>query len=91
MKIFRYILGLVMLVGATVSLSAAETADGLLKKATSAINGAGGLTATFTLDYGQQKISGTLKASGKKFSLQRSSSSTWFDGKNMWTYNVRNN
>lgn len=67
--------------------ASAQTADGMLKKAAAAINGAGGLTASFTLDYGQQKMTGTLKASGRKFALQTSSTSTWYDGKSMWTYN----
>ena len=77
MKIIRYILGFMMAVGITLSMSAAETADGMLKKAAAAINGAGGLTASFTLDYGQQKMTGTLKASGRKFALQTSTASTW--------------
>ena len=80
-----------MAVGITLSMSAAETADGMLKKAAAAINGAGGLTASFTLDYGQQKMTGTLKASGRKFALQTSTASTWYDGKNMWTYNAGSN
>ena len=63
----------------------------MLKKAAAGINGAEGLTASFTLDYGTQKVSGTLKASGKKFALQTSSTSTWYDGKRMWTFNARNN
>lgn len=73
------------------SVSAAETADALLRKSAAAINGAGGLSASFTLDYGQQKITGTLKSSGSKFALMTSSTSTWYDGKSMWTYNARNN
>lgn len=83
------ILGLVFL-GVTTSATAAETADGMLRKAASAINGSAGLTASFTLDYGSQKVSGTMKAAGKKFALQTSSTSTWYDGKNMWTYNAKN-
>ena len=83
---------MVLLAVMAVSFSAAaETADGMLRKAASAINGAGGLSASFVLDYGQQKLSGTLKASGKKFTVQTPSTSTWYDGKNMWTYNSRNN
>ncbi|MDE6740945.1 MAG: outer-membrane lipoprotein carrier protein LolA [Muribaculaceae bacterium] len=89
-KYLRYILIGIMAFGIAFSM-AAETADGILKKAATSINGAGGLTASFTLDYGQQKISGSLKASGKKFALQTPSSSTWYDGKNMWTYNPKNN
>lgn len=89
-KILRYILGLVVILGFSVSANGAETADGMLKKAASGVNGSSGLTASFTLDYGSQKVSGTIKASGRKFALQTSSSSTWYDGKTMWTYNVRN-
>lgn len=71
--------------------ASAETADAMLRKAAAAVNGAGGLTASFTLDYGQQKVAGTLKASGQKFTLQTPNSSTWYDGKSMWTYNAKNN
>ncbi len=90
-RYFRYILGLVMVFGVALSLSAAETADGMLRRAAKAINEADGLTASFSLDYGQQKVSGTLKASGKKFVLQTASNSTWYDGKSMWTHNSKNN
>ncbi|MDE7420312.1 MAG: outer-membrane lipoprotein carrier protein LolA [Muribaculaceae bacterium] len=83
------ILGVVML-GAAMSATAAETADGLLKKAAAGINGSSGLTASFTLDYGTKKVSGTIKAAGNKFALQTSSTSTWYDGKSMWTYNANN-
>lgn len=90
-KFLRYILIVFIVGGLSFGASAAETAEGMLKKAAAAINGAGGLTASFTLDYGQQRITGTLKAAGKKFAIQTSSSSTWYDGKNMWTYNPKNN
>lgn len=90
-RYLRYILVFISAIGLTMTGHAAETADGMLKKAAAAVNGAGGLTASFTLDYGQQKVSGTLKASGKKFVLLTSTTSTWYDGKNMWTYNSRNN
>lgn len=83
------ILGVVIW-GVAFSAAAAETADGMLRKAATRINGSSGLTASFTLDYGNQKVSGTMKAAGKKFALQTSSTSTWYDGKNMWTYNAKN-
>lgn len=89
-KYLRYIVMGVMVLAMAFG-AAAETADGILRKAATAINGAGGLTAAFTLDYGQQKLSGTLKTSGKKFALQTPSTSTWYDGKSMWTYNQKNN
>ena len=90
MKILKYFIALLTVMAVSLSASA-ETADGMLRKAASFINGAGGLSASFVLDYGQQKLSGTLKASGKRFTVQTSSTSTWYDGKNMWTYNSRNN
>ncbi|MDE6549016.1 MAG: outer-membrane lipoprotein carrier protein LolA [Muribaculaceae bacterium] len=90
MRHFRYILSLILIFSLSGTISAAETADGMLKKAAASINGSSGLTASFTLDYGSQKISGTMKASGKKFSLQTSSTSTWYDGNSMWTYNTKN-
>ena len=88
---FKYMMTLFAVLGIVLTGQASETADGMLRKAAAAVNGAGGISASFTLDYGQQKLSGTLKASGKKFTVQTSSSSTWYDGKSMWTYNQRNN
>ncbi|MDE5849972.1 MAG: outer-membrane lipoprotein carrier protein LolA [Muribaculaceae bacterium] len=90
-KILRYIVIAVIALGTAINAEAAETADAILKKSAKAINEAGGLTASFTLDYGTQKVTGTLKASGRKFTLQTASNSTWYDGKSMWTYNSRNN
>ena len=90
-NILKYFMALVAMMLLIPAASAAETADGMLKKAASAINGAGGLSASFTLDYGKEKVAGTLKSSGRKFVIQTSSTSTWYDGKNMWVYNARNN
>lgn len=70
---------------------AAETADAVMKKAAAKINGAAGITASFTLVSDGHKVSGTLKSAGKKFAIQTSSSSTWYDGKSMWTYNAGSN
>lgn len=82
---------LLTLMFSTASLSGAETADQILKKVSSAINNANGLSASFNIDYGTQRLTGTLKTSGKMFVLQTSSSSTWYNGKNMWTFNAKNN
>lgn len=89
-KLIIYLVSVLTVLGMSMTGSA-QTADVVLKKAATAINGAKGLTASFTIDYGQQKLSGTLKASGKKFALQTPSSSTWYDGKSMWTYNANTN
>lgn len=91
MRHVRNFLFLLTLMFSTASLSGAETADQILKKASAAINNANGLSASFNIDYGTQRLTGTLKTSGKMFVLQTSSSSTWYDGKNMWTFNAKNN
>ncbi len=81
---------LVLLIGlASVFSVSAQTADAVLKKAAAAVNGANGLTASFTIDSGDHKLNGTLKSSGKMFALQTSATSTWYDGKSMWTYNPK--
>lgn len=90
MRNIKYILVLILTILMGFSGIAGETADQVLKKCASSINGANGLTASFTMTYGNQKLSGTLKSSGKKFVLLTNSSSTWYDGKNMWTYNAQN-
>lgn len=72
------------------SLSA-QTADAVLKKTAAAIKGADGLSASFTLTSGSQKISGSMKSASGKFSLVTSTISTWYDGKTMWTYNSKTN
>lgn len=69
----------------------AETADALLKKAADAISAADGISASFTLISGGKKVTGTLKSDGNKFALLTSTSSTWYDGKTMWTYNASGN
>lgn len=91
MRIIGYILSLIMIFGTSASMSSAESADAVLKRAAASINGADGIAASFTIDYGSQKLSGTLKSAGKMFALQTSASSTWYDGKSMWTYNPKTN
>lgn len=67
----------------------AQTADAVLKKTAAAIKGADGLSASFTLTSGSQKIAGSMKSASGKFSLVTSTISTWYDGKTMWTYNSK--
>lgn len=90
MRKLKYILVLFLALVVSAPGIAGETADQVLRKCASGINGANGLSASFTMSYGKQKVTGTIKASGKMFVLQTSSSSTWYDGKNMWTYNSNN-
>ncbi len=87
MKRIILLLGVLL---STLSISfAAETADAVLRKAASRISSGEGISASFTLDSDGRKVSGTLKAEGKKLAIETGSSSTWYDGKTMWTYNPR--
>lgn len=69
----------------------ADTADVVLYRAAQAVKSADGISASFTLYSGGQTLTGTLKSSGDKFSLQTSTTSVWYDGKTMWTYNPKTN
>lgn len=89
MKRLRYFLLWFAVALAFPSLNAAETAEQVLRRCASGINGANGVSATFTISYGNQKVSGSIKSSGKMFALLTSASSTWYDGKNMWTFNAK--
>lgn len=89
-KYLKYAFLIAAIILSAVSMSA-QSADAILKKASSIINSSGGMTASFTMDYGSQKLTGTLKSAGKKFVLLTSASSTWYDGKDMWTYNPKSN
>lgn len=83
----RYILLLIAILGVSASAPAAETADAVLKRTAAAIKNANGLSASFVLTSGNNKLTGTLKSENSKFSLETSTTCTWYDGKTMWTYN----
>ncbi len=87
LSIFKVLLLVLTFICSTQSVSAAETADNVMKRAAAKINASSGLSASFSIVADGNKVSGTLKASGSKFVIRTSSASTWFDGKSMWTYN----
>lgn len=86
-NIFAIVLAFVLVFAGTQHASAAESADAVMKKAASQINSASGVSASFKLVSGARSLTGTLKASGKKFTIQTTSVCTWYDGKSMWSYN----
>lgn len=65
--------------------TAAEDIAACAKK----LRSAGGLQAQFYISGPQGNSSGQLKASGQKFMISAAGVSTWYDGKNMWSYNPR--
>lgn len=90
-KLKKCLLFILTIVGITNMAYSAETADAILKKAAQAVKTTEGLSASFTLASGNEKLTGTLKASGSKFSLETGTTSVWYDGKTMWTFNGKTN
>lgn len=78
----------IIIASLSLSSASAQTADSVMKKTAEKINVSSGLSASFSLVSGNNKVSGTLKSSGRKFAIRTSSASTWYDGKSMWTYNA---
>lgn len=67
--------------------SAAPTAQQVLAKTAAVMNKSGSLVCSFSVNTGGNTITGTLKNSGKRFAVVTSSASSWYNGKNLWTYN----
>lgn len=88
-KILSLILFLFM---ATAALNAATPSpETVVSKAASVIGNAKGITANFRMTSGKHTTSGTIKSAGKKFSVILPEVSTWYNGKNLYTYNPRTN
>lgn len=79
---------LAMLIAVVGNASASTpSATGILDKASSALIGSKGISATYTIKTGGHSQQGALNVKGKKFSIINSDISTWYDGKTMWNYN----
>lgn len=86
MKFIKYIFTSLLLIIGCVNINAA-TAEQIMSLAAAKARNAKGVSAVFTINSSGRLINGTLKSRGNKFSLTTSTSSSWFNGKNMWTYN----
>lgn len=85
--ISKLVLLLVLLIIAPLNALSANTAADIMKRASDNLKAAKGVDCKFTLSSTQGKIAGSLKTSGAKFALSTPATSTWYNGKNMWTYN----
>lgn len=65
------------------------TATEIVKKSARLITGSTGFKSQFSLQSGNNKMEGMIVGSGDKFHITTPVSQTWFNGKNMWTYNSR--
>lgn len=93
MKIRKYICllaitALISLCFSSVASGATITAQGVLDKAAQKLNSSKSLSANFTLSTGGHRISGTIKKAGTKFAIESKGASSWYNGKDMWTYSA---
>lgn len=65
------------------------TAEQVVQKAAAFITGADGLSASFTLSGAGHSTKGTVKSSGKRFAVILPEVSSWYNGKDLYTYNPR--
>lgn len=66
----------------------AATATEIMDKAAGKAKSAKGISGTFSVTTSGKTFNGSIKASGSKFSFLTPMASSWYNGKNMWTYNA---
>lgn len=67
----------------------ALTPEQVVQKAASVITDTKGLSVSFTLSASGHSTKGTIKSSGKKFAVILPEVSSWYNGKDLYTYNPR--
>ncbi|MDE7159511.1 MAG: outer-membrane lipoprotein carrier protein LolA [Muribaculaceae bacterium] len=85
-KILRILAVLVMAVG--FCLPSYSGAPQIMKRASALMDRASGIDATFTMTTGGRSVKGSLKSSAAGFVLTTPSYTSWYDGRNLWTYNA---
>lgn len=68
---------------------ASYTATEVARKAAAAVGGSKSFTVSFKLTAEGHSVDGTLKTSGKKFSVTTAGECSWYNGKDLYTYNPR--
>lgn len=66
---------------------AALTPEQVVQKAAGVVTNAKGITAKFIISANGHSSKGTIKSSGNKFSVLLPEVSTWYNGKELYTYN----
>ena len=64
-----------------------ETAGEILTKASSVFQRAKGVNVSYTVTSGGKSLSGLLKSSGSKFYVKAGSLESWYNGKDLYSYN----
>lgn len=88
MKLIRLQLILLLLsIGLPLTATAQQTqAKTILDQTAAGLKNAGGIKATFQVSQGTGNWQGTILLSGKKFKITTPQTTTWFNGKYLWTY-----
>lgn len=77
------------LLTATLPSAARSYAEQVLDKTISKLVSAPGVTCRFEAQSNGQSVNGSMKTSGRKFQIKSPASSTWYDGRQMWTANAQ--
>lgn len=85
--IYSFLLILYIGIFGCLNVSASPTASEIMNKAGATLKSAKGISGKFTLISGKNKLSGNIKVAGSKFAIESGASSSWYNGKQMWTYN----
>lgn len=82
---------LLALLGLGGAATAKETAPALIARCSKAYSTAWSLDVSFSMSGKMGTTSGTFKCAGRKFAFVTGMASSWFNGRDMWTYNPRTN
>ena len=88
----KHLLSIILTLALALSASfadAALTPQQVAQKTAAVVSNAKTISATFTFSGNGRKSQGSIKSSGNKFSVILPDVSTWYDGKEMYTYNPR--
>ncbi|MDE6071747.1 MAG: hypothetical protein K2G53_04255 [Muribaculaceae bacterium] len=86
--IYKFVIAAILALSCSPQANAGASAADVMTKAANQIKSAKGILCKFTLAADGGKVSGTLKSTGTKFALLTNAYSTWYNGKDMWTYNA---
>ncbi len=86
-KILTLLLALLTL--SSVAAQTKLTPEQVVQKSAALVTNANGLTATFTLSAQGQSTKGTVKSAAQKFAVLLPEVSSWYNGKDLYTYNPR--
>lgn len=83
----RIILFLLFIFSLSIVESRAENANSVLDKAAALVKKAKGVKAVFSISGAGGKMQGELLSSGTRFYVRAGGMQTWYNGKDMYTYN----